>query len=201
MTAVMVFLRAAGALLLECLKLLLDPKVWILLALVGAATYMKGCSDEKQRFDDFVQAAERLGKQQEAWAKEISARNNRSKQEVERAAKVERDRLIAEHAVALERVRRNADRNELPRGRPGTAKPVPPGGGAGIATAPKPEQPKPSNVICYDADRLNAGVRAAYDRLLERAGRLVQRGTDGLTDSRWWGDFSRQVGSCPVLSP
>lgn len=57
--------------------------------------YMKGCSDEKERFDAFKESVAAVGKAQEERTKERTAADKAAKEKADEENRVARDRLLA----------------------------------------------------------------------------------------------------------
>lgn len=184
--------KSLGAWLLDTLALLLNPKVWLLLVAAAAFGFLKGCEDEKGRFDAFKAAQELVAAVQAEHTKQVNDRNRRAMKEVEDAARKDREEHAARFA-ALYRRYHDGVLND-----PGTG--IVPGHAFG-STQPL----QPGSVLCFDRDRLEQGVVGAlrdYARSMapvtERLAALVERGDGGLQDSLWWGRWSRQVDICPA---
>lgn len=144
---------------------------WKLFALVllVASAYVKGCSDEKERFDEFKGAVAAIGKAQHEKSVRIAAD--------QKAITTKKDANHAETKrhldLALGRVGDLA--GEL-RKRPGRSivPPVPASAGGGEAGAGD------SGIICFASDRLRAGIEGSLQRFGERYRGLAGRGAGAI---------------------
>lgn len=135
---------------------------WAALALVAlvCGAYVKGCSDERERFDDFKEQLEATSKRQKEWRDARIATQQRITTESNEAFKAELKGLRTRNADLANQLRKRASADIVP-----TSPNAPsgdPGGGE----------------ICYDRARLAGGVRDAVDRFLGRSLTSVSGGSE-----------------------
>lgn len=130
-----------------------------LIALVCGA-YVKGCSDERERFDDFKDELAAASKRQEEWRKR--------RVDTQRDITAEADRS---HAAALDTARKRSDAlaKQL-RERASTSL---------VPTSPNAPSDNPTGgEVCFDRAKLDGGIREAVDKFLGRSLPSVQRGSE-----------------------
>lgn len=121
--------------------------------------YIKGCSDEKERFDSYKGEVAAAGKAQEERTAARIANDNMLKEEADHDHHEALRRLAAVHARALARMRADASGLIVPS--------VPAAPGSGAAD---------DDVACFGAGRLNELILGSLEHFLERAADVVQRG-------------------------
>lgn len=139
------------------------------LAVVPPA-YIKGCSDEKSRFEDFKRGVEVLGRAHEEMAKATALRHTGIAKEVEH-----------ENAAAL---RTLADLysgllNAPPRTR--------------IVPAPSPGPAGTEEKVCYSGDDLSRGMEAALREFEEATYGILRKGDEALIDRAAWGEWDARI--------
>jgi len=157
-------------------------KVGLILALVAGA-YVKGCSDEKERFDRFKGGVEAVGKAQEERTAERIRRDKQLQLEAENAHKAALNKLTGQYERYIARLRDNPGRGNVPTTGTSTGYVVREGD------------------ICFDREQLASGMGEADRILREGAARLLRKGEEALTDSAGWGGWARGIGSCPSPVP
>lgn len=183
--------------LLGCVKLLLDPKVWLMLALVGLLGFIRGCSDEKQRFDAHLELDDAIQKAQLERKLAIEERNRQIQQEVENDQINEMALLQSDLDDANQRLRESELRRFVPQPSRSTS-------GSVQSSCPVAGERDFLNrvyfgqTVCYDAELLDQGIRERVGRIRERLKGLAQRSVDALDDDKWWGDWARKIKACPV---
>lgn len=142
----------------------MTPDQYIRLAAIVAvvllfpAGYLKGCSDEKERFDEYRGAVEAVGQEQEKRTAARIADDNRLREEADHDHQEALRRIDARGVAALARVR-----DELARRSIVPAVPQAPGGG---------DDPP----ACFDRGRLNAELVGVLERHAERLSRIAREG-------------------------
>lgn len=151
---------------------------WRLFAIIGLIVggYVKGCSDEKGRFDQFKAQVEATGEAQRKMNLARIANDKKAQKEVEDARKNSAPARVERVARIGSGLRANAGRGITAPAAPGPAGPV--------------------QTACYDLGKLDAGIRASFDRLLDRLTPILQSGAEGLDDAGWWRTWALKVGSC-----
>lgn len=130
-----------------------------LLLAVGVGGYIKGCSDERDRFERFKAQVEAVAEAQRQQTLNRIAEARLRAKEAEDAHRKELDRLRA-RARDAERRMRDAIAGSSPVPTvPGAAE-----GGAGT--------------ICFDREALDRGIRGALARFLEGATGIVAQGDE-----------------------
>jgi len=150
----------------------LDLKAWLRIAalvfvvLLFPAGYLKGCSDEKGRFDAYKGQVKAAGEAQEQRTLKIIRDDKQAAKEADDAYKAQIDRITDSHAAILAKLRANARRSIVP--------PVPPApaGGQGVEQNPA--------VVCFARDRLSQGLSGVLQRYGERAAASAQRGASAI---------------------
>lgn len=127
------------------------------------AGFITGCVNEKERFDAYKALAAATGKAQEDRTAAHIANDKQAKQESDRAYQKKLSRLRADHDLDLARLRADADSSLLSA--------VPDAAGRGDFVRPA--------TLCYDRDKLDAGLRGSIQRFIERSSEIVQRGDVG----------------------
>ncbi len=135
----------------------------VLAAAVGG--YLKGCSDERERFEAFKAQVEAVGKAQH---ERTLARIAEAKARQKEAEDAHRKELEALRARARDAERRMRD--ALAGGSPVPAVPRAAEGGAGT--------------ICFDREALDRGLRGALERLLAGTAGIVVRGDEAASAFR-----------------
>lgn len=126
--------------------------------LLFPAGYLKGCSDEKERFDAYKSQVEAVGKAQEERTAARIAHDNLIREEADNDHQEALRRIGARHADALARVR-----DELARSSIVPTVPEAPGGG---------DEP----TACFDRGRLNTELVGVLERHAERLSRIALEG-------------------------
>lgn len=139
--------------------------------------FLWGLLNEKARFDEFRGGVEALGKAQEKWSQDRNKQLQLAKQEVAKQHEKAIRNRERNHQLELERVRLDTSGSLLSGNTSSPAEPV------------QGEQ-------CFDAAKLDAGIRGSVQRFLARVAVLVQRGQDSGEDLGFFGSWARQVGSC-----
>ena len=192
-------LSALGAPALEfvlgALKLLLDPKVWLLIVVAAAAGFVKGCVHEEVQFNAYKTVVASVGKAQEAWTKQRNAANKAAQQEVENVHKAELAIAAADLDAAEHRLQLNTSRGFVPGAGLSTGKPL-----LGGATATDPIVPLDNGLVCFDPQELDRRIRASVDRLQQRLAGLAERCVTALSDGGAWNLWAGKVGACPVTA-
>lgn len=129
-----------------------------LLVVMMALSYVKGCSDEKERFESYKEAVEAVGRVAEQRAKEETARRGALTKEKDDAWKKRIAELDRDNADLHDRLRTDTSRGVLPTVS-GAAE-----GGSG------------ANLLCFERDKLERGVGAALDGLLAGSTEILRRG-------------------------
>jgi hypothetical protein len=168
----------------------LDPRFWVVATMIFVVGWFKGCQDEQERHEESRQLAQKLYDEQEKRTKERNERNKLAQQETEKAhAKELKER--SDRYAALYR------RHWLSQ-QSGSS--IVPGNTTGSG-----ESLQAGQTVCYDRDRLNAGIGEAVERYRSSVRsalvgliQLVQAGEQGLADAKWWGDWARKVEACPA---
>lgn len=192
-------LKLVGGVFVDVIKLLLDPKVWLLMAVVALLAYVKGCEMESEHFKSWRDAAEAVGKQQEERTKQINARNRALQKEVDDAHARDVARDERDLADTDDRLRRDANRGFLPGPGPRPPKPVPARSAEVLARETEFLRRVYLGVyVCYSGDKLDKDVRAGYDGLLSGLAPLAQQSIDALDDALWWGQWGVKVGACSL---
>ena len=132
-------------------------KIFAILALLAAA-YVKGCSDEKERFDQFRAAVEATGRAQEELTKARISQSQSITTEQNDAYEKKLAELSITNSGLRARLRTDTSRGVVP--------PVP-------STA----QGSPGT-ICFERDKLNRGILSALDTLLTGVAGVLQRGDE-----------------------
>lgn len=141
---------------------------------VGLALgYLKGCSDEKERFDDFKVAVHAVGKAQEDATKKTIARQKQVTQEVTDANVKALAGLAARLADARRELREYSSRGAVPAAPTSTG--------------------RPQGEVCYDNAELGRRVDAALRVFSERTLELIRRGEEAMIDRKSWADWEAGV--------
>lgn len=135
--------------------------------------YVKGCTDEKERFDSFKASVEAVGKAQEAATKARIANNKKAKEEIDAQNVKALAGLSARLADARRRLREYASRSVVP------AAPTTSG--------------RPQGEVCYDNAELGRRVDEALRTFQERTLELIRRGEEAMIDRKSWSDWSERV--------
>lgn len=191
MEAALVLLKAFGAFALDSIKLLLDPKVWLLLVIAGGACFVRGCQHEEIVFDQYKALIEKTGEQQEAFTKQRNAENKTAQQEVDHENEMALDVLADKLTAAEQRLLADSRGSFVPGASASPDKSVQPG-----------QAPVGQPIItCFDANVLDSGIRAGVDRLQQRFARLAQSCGAALTSLPEWREWAGKVGSCEAVIP
>lgn len=145
-------------------------KLFALVALVCGA-YVKGCSDENERFDQFKGTVDAIGKAQETWAKKRTADQKAitTKKDIDHEETKRQLGLALGHVGNLSgELRKRPSGSIVPR-IPATAE----GGDGGAGDG---------GVICFARERLRSGLDGLLQRLGERYRGLVGRGAGAITN-------------------
>lgn len=134
-----------------------------------ALGYLKGCSDEKERFESFKVAVEAAGEAQAKATKERIARQKQVTKEVSDANVKALAGLAARLADARRSLREYASRSAVP---------------AASTSAGRPE-----GEVCYDNAELGRRVDEALRVFSERTLELIRRGEEALIDRKSWADW------------
>lgn len=131
-------------------------RIFAYLALIAAA-YVKGCSDESDRFDEFKTQLRATQAEQARW----SAARTKTQQEI--SAQSGRETTAA--LTALRSTNDSLARELLKR----------PSGGQQLPSLPKPAPgDKDPSTVCFQRDKLDEGIRAAVGRFQESRDKLLR---------------------------
>lgn len=128
----------------------------IFLALIAGA-YVKGCSDEKGRFDEHLAVDEAINKAQVEWVTARVAASKATKQEVDNAYRARLKELNSDNAALLDRMRLDLSAKPIVSTLPGTA-------GSSNDTS------------CFNTTSLNERIRDALGKALAGTLGVLQRG-------------------------
>lgn len=148
------------------LRPLLDPKVWLLLALAGLAGFIHGCQEEKERHATTMTIIERMGEEHKRWSDQRRAEQKAitERKDAEHAKRIKN--LTAATADLRRKLRERTDSFEVPAARA----PAPGGERLGVGA------------VCFDRDRLGEGIRRSLQRFSERLAALAERGGAGIAN-------------------
>lgn len=136
--------------------------VIVVVVLLFPAGYLKGCSDEKERFDSWKGAQEAIGKAQEDRTIARITSDRQSKEASDNVYKVRIDRLNTLAGSLSDELQRRSRSSIVP------PIPAPPAGsGAGEI---------PSGIVCFSRDRLSEGISRELQSFAGRYAEGVQRG-------------------------
>lgn len=133
----------------------------VFVVLLFPAGYLKGCSDEKERFDDFKTMVEATGKAQEERTAARIAHDELLKEEADNDHQV----ALAELRAHVKRLRRDADRSVLPATPAGSK--------------------CPDGQTCYDLGELDRAVREYTAGLRALADQCSQMIVELETARKW----------------
>lgn len=187
-------LKELGLWLADVITLLLNPKVWLIMVAVGSYGFLRGCEDEKQRFDEHVKLDEALGAAQLARTLSVNAQNKAFQEEVEHESTFELAGLLGDLGAADERLREHANRRILPVAGRGPDKPVQPSCSPGerdflVAIYA-------GSTVCYGVEQLDQGIQRIVGRAIGRARGIAEPAVIAIDDARWWGEWGRKIGAC-----
>jgi hypothetical protein len=134
---------------------------YLLLAIVFAAVagYWKGCTDEKERFDDYRAAVEAVGKAQDERTKARIDSSRVAKREADLAHEKLIGDLLSTHTAELDGMRKRVS-----------------AGSRIVPTVPGAAKGRGGEIGCYKADVLDERVRAALDKFITGAATVLRRG-------------------------
>lgn len=138
------------------------PWAFGLLAAVAIGGYIKGCSDERERFDAFKAQVEAVGEAQRERTLARIAEAKLRKKEADDAHAKEMARLRARLRDTERRMRDALDT----------------GGGPVPAVPGTPGSGDASGLICFDREALDRGLRGALERLLAGTAGVIARGDE-----------------------
>lgn len=178
------------------LKLLLDPKVWLLLVVAWGYGFIRGCQDASEKYEEKLSTIERIGQAAEERRKEINQRNLEARDEIAAESIDEMLRLGHELDDANERLRQNAGSGFVPRPRPRSDRDV-------SASGPSEREQSflrrvySGELVCYDRNRLDEGMGSLVEGLRQRSSVLAVNAIAALVDQKLWGIWASKVESCP----
>jgi len=114
---------------------MMNPYILLFLGALLVGAYIKGCSDEKERFDSYKIAVKAVGEAQEARTREKITAQKLAKKEADDAHKAKMDALLVKHTATVKRLQRELASFRVLPPVPGTAE-----GGTGL--------------LCFQADEL-----------------------------------------------
>lgn len=163
---------------------IVDPirlAVIIAICALFPAGYLKGCSDEKERFDAYRGQVEAQGRAQEERTK---ARIARDKQLVKESDDAHTNRMAAAGRTVdalVRELRAERARGSVVPPAPGAAT-----GGPGVGAN--------NAVVCFAGDRLREGVERSLEGFEERATALVQRGVAAIVLGETCAEWAVKLG-------
>lgn len=169
---------------LDCLALLLDPKVWLLLAVAGLVGMIKGCTDERERHEELMATIERIGKAHQEWSARRTAEQKSITERKDKDHAKKLEVLTAANGDLQRRLRAAAGRSIVPAV-PGS----PAGGEAG------------GGVVCFSRDRLAEGLGRSLQRFSDRFGDIASRGARGLADFGTCAEWALEQAEAAKKSP
>ena len=155
------------------------PNPYLLLA-VGAlivGAYVKGCSDEHERLEQFKATVAAVGQAQEERTKARIAAQQVLRFEVDSAHQARVDRLRAANTRDLGRLRKQLATSSSV---------VPPSSPASSSSPP--------GAVCFERDELARGVQSALAKLLEGTAGVLQRGDLGIEAFRTCAEWAVRQG-------
>ena len=136
-----------------------NPYLLLILGALLVGAYVKGCSDEKARFDSYKLAVKAVGEAQEARTKERIAKDKLAKKEADDAHAEKLKDLTARNTATVKRLQRELTSLRILPTVPGAAE-----GGTGL--------------LCFQADELERRMDGALAKLLDRTAGVLQRGAE-----------------------
>lgn len=181
---------------LDTLKFLFEPKVWLLLAVAGALGFFKGCADERERHEAFVAAVKRVGDEQNERTRKTNDLNRRIQKEMDDAHRMESDRLRGDLAAAHARLRDRTGRSFVPGPSASAGEPVQASSCANERERLFLNRIYSGEIVCYPGREMDQRVRIAGERVLRRLAGLSEPAVVALDDARWWGEWAVKVDAC-----
>ena len=139
----------------------------IFIALMTGA-YTKGCSDERERFNEFKAAVKLAADAQEARARMQAERAKADTEEANRVHAARVDALVANHRLVVTKLQQRIASSSI-------VPPVPPTTGGSESGAA-------DDTICFSREKLRTGVDASVGRLSERFANSVQGGASAIAN-------------------
>jgi len=141
---------------------LLNSYILLIIGALLVGAYVKGCTDEKARFDSYKLAVKAVGDAQEARTREKIAAQKLAKKETDDAHAAKIQDLTARNAATVKRLQRELASLRILPAVPGAAE-----GGTGL--------------LCFQADELERRMDGALAKLLDRTAGVLQRGGEAAT--------------------
>lgn len=195
--------KVAGLWLFDIAKLLADPKVWLIALAAASFGFVRGCEDEKGRYDEHLALDKERAELAAAKAKARDEYNRKIKEGIDRESKSSLADLRIERDALEQRLRERPFRIRVVRPSSGAARTVQPGCSDGERAFLG--ELYAGTTLCYGRDYLVDGLQqivgGALGRAFERAGKLAEPATTALDDSRWWGNWAIKVDACKPEAP
>lgn len=139
----------------------------IAVALLIASAYVKGCSDEKERFDEYKALVTAVGQAQERWAAAHRTAQKALTSRMEKAYEMDLALLRHSNAGLAEQLRLATTSTRIVPSVPDTAT----------------GDLKPS-LSCFEGDQLDAGIQLALGKLLAGITGLFQKCAESALEGR-----------------